>query len=192
LAPERNAPERNAESLDWPPRPGPPSLAVMTDGTRDADLETHIREFLRALDQRPDELIGKHIAGIEKPDPQDMGDIRRYLNDVKRIHEQGLEDMYGRIASHGLAICELTDDTEITERVEKMMTLVAADADDVPKVLARLEDAANDPSPLTVAVLFQTLLGTVARGLPGQGQLNELMVDFTTYCLSRFPPSGDD
>jgi hypothetical protein len=164
----------------------------MTDGTRDADLETHIKEFLSALDQRPDELIQKHIAGIEKPDPQDMEDLRRYLNDVKRIYEQGLEDMHGRIASHGLAICELTDDTEITERVEKMMTLVAADADDVPKVLARFEDAANEPNPLTVTALFQTLLGAVTRGLPGQGQLNELMVDFTTYCLRRFPPSGDD
>ena len=115
----------------------------MTDGTRDADLETHIKEFLRALDQRPDELIGKHIAGIEKPDPQDMEDIRRYLNDLKRIYGQGLKDMYARIASHGLAICELTDETEITERVKKIITLVALDADDVPKILASLEDAAN-------------------------------------------------
>jgi hypothetical protein len=186
------APERNAESLDWPPRPGPPSLVGMTDGMRDADLETHIKEFLRALDQRPDELIGNHIAGIEKPDPQDTEDFRRYFNDLKRICGQGLEDMYGRIASHGLAIRELTDDTEITERVEKMMTLVATDAGDVPKVLARLEDAANEPNPLTVVALFQTLLGAVARGLPGQAQLNELMVDLTTYCLRRFPPSGDD
>ena len=118
-------------------------------------------------------------------------DLRRYLKDVKRVYEQGLEDMYGRIASHGLAICELTDDTEITERVEKMMALVAADAADVPNVLARLQDAANRPSQLTVTVFFQTLIGAVARGLPGQGQLNELMVDFTTYCLSRFPPPGD-
>ncbi|MGO8941984.1 MAG: hypothetical protein ACLQLO_34360 [Mycobacterium sp.] len=137
----------------------------MTDGTRDADLETHIREFLRALDQRPDELIGKHIAKIKKPDPQDMEDFRRYVNDLKRIYGQGLEDMYGRIASHGLAICELTDEAEITERVEKMMTLVAADADDVPKVRARLEDAANELNPLTVLGLFQTLLGAVAGGL---------------------------
>lgn len=164
----------------------------MTDGTRDADLETHIKEFLRALNQRPDELIGKHIAEIEKPDLQDMEDFRRYVNDLKRIYGQGLEDMYGRIASHGLAICELTDETEIIERVEKMMTLVAADADDVPKVLARLEDAANELNPLTVVGLFLTLLGAGARGLPRQGQLDELMVDFTTYCLGRFPPSDPD
>jgi len=164
----------------------------MTDDTRNADLETHIKEFLRALNQRPDELIQQHMAEIEKPDPQNMEDFRRYVNDLKRIYGQGLEDMYGRIASHGLAICELTDETEITERVEKMMTLVAVDADEVPKVLASLDDAANELNPRTIVGLFLTILGAGARGLPRQGQLDELMVDFTTYCLRRFPPSDDD
>lgn len=164
----------------------------MTDDTRDADLETHIKEFLMALNERPDQLIQKHIAEIEKPDPQDMEDFRRYVNDLKRIYGQGLKDMYGRIASHGLAICELTDETEITERVKKIMTLVALDVNDVPKILASLEDAANDPNPLTTVRLFLTIFGASARGLPRQGQRDELMLDFTTYCLTRFPPSDDD
>jgi hypothetical protein len=162
----------------------------MADDTLDADLETHIKEFLRALDQRPDELMQKHIAEIEKPDPQDMEDFRRYVNDLKRIYGQGLEDMYGRIASHGLAICELTDETEITERVEKMMTLIAVDAHEVPKVLASLEDAANELNPITIVGLFQTLLGAGARGLPRQVQLDKLMLDLAEYCLIRFPPTG--
>jgi hypothetical protein len=163
----------------------------MSDQARDADLETHITEFLKALNQRPDELIDKHIAKIEKPDPEDMEDFRRYLNDLKEIYGRGLTDMYGRIASHGRAICELTDETEITERVEKMMALVAIDAGDVPKILATLEDAANEPNLRTVLGLFQTLLGASARGLPRQGQLAELLLDFTTYCLTRFPPTDD-
>ena len=91
----------------------------MTGRTRDADLETHIREFMRAVNERPEELIPKHIAEIEKPEPQDMEGFRRYVNELKRIYGQGLLDMYQRIASHGLAICELTDETEITERVQK-------------------------------------------------------------------------
>ncbi len=86
----------------------------------DADLETHIREFLTAANTRPDELLQKHLAEIEKPDPQDTEDLRRYINDLKRIYGQGLLDMYGRIASHGSAICELTDEIEITERVQKI------------------------------------------------------------------------
>jgi hypothetical protein len=162
----------------------------MGDDTRDADLETHIKEFLRALNERPDQLIRKQIAEIEKPDPQDMEDIRRYVNDLKRIYGQGLEDMYGRIASHGLAICELTDETEITERVEKMMTLLAVDGHDVPKVLASLEDAANELNLLTIVGLFQTLSGVGARGLPRQVQLDKLMLDLAEYCLIRFPPTG--
>ncbi len=162
----------------------------MADDTRDADLETHIKEFLRALNQRPDELVRKHMAEIEKPDPQDMEDLRRYVNDLKRIYGQGLEDMYGRIASHGLAICELTDETEITERVEKLMATVAVDRDDVPKILARFEDAANELNRDTIVGLFMTLFGAGGRGLPRQGQRDELMLDLAEYCLFRFPPTG--
>lgn len=164
----------------------------MTDGARDADLETHVKEFLTAVNQRPDELIQKHIAEIAKPDPQDIEDFRRYVNALKKIYAHGLDDMYGRIASHGLAICELTDETEITERVEKIMTLVAQDAEEVPNVLASLEETGNELNPRTIMGLFLAVLGAGARGLPRQGQLAELMVDFTTYCLARFPPSSDD
>jgi hypothetical protein len=163
----------------------------MTDDTRDFDLETHIKEFLRALNQRPDELIQNHIAEIEKPDPRNREDFQRYVNDLKRIYGQGLADMYRRVASHGLAICALTDETAITELVEKMMTLVASDARDVPKVLASLDAAASELNPGTMIGLFLTVLGAGARGVPRQAQLDELMVDFTTYCLRRFPPSGD-
>ena len=41
--------------------------------------------------------------------------------------------MYRRIESHGRAICGLTAEAEITERVEQIMTLVAQDGEDVPK-----------------------------------------------------------
>ena len=48
---------------------------------------------------KTDQLIQKHIAGIGTPNPQDMDDFRRYVNDLKRIYGQGLEDMYRRIAT---------------------------------------------------------------------------------------------
>jgi hypothetical protein len=164
----------------------------MIDDTRDADLETHVQEFLKALNQRPHELIEQHMADIEKPNPQDIDDLRRYVTDLKRIYGNGLTDMYGRIELHGRAICELTDEAEITERVETMMALVAADAKDVPKVLLSFDHAANELNLGTILGLLQTVLGAGARGLPRQGQLDELMVDFTAYCLMRFPPSDPD
>jgi hypothetical protein len=68
----------------------------MADDTRDADLETHTKDFLRALNERPDQLLGNQIAEIEKPDPQDVEDIRRYINDLKRVYGQGLQDMYAQ------------------------------------------------------------------------------------------------
>jgi len=161
----------------------------MTDETRDADLENHIKEFLTAIDERPDQLIQKHLAGIKNPDPHDMEDFRRYVNDLKTIYGQGLEDMYRRIASHGLAICELTDETEITEPVEKIMASAAVEAEDVPKMLAGFEEAASEPSLVSVMKLLQTISDVCARGAPIQAERDEVALDFTTYCLTRFPPT---
>ena len=161
----------------------------MTDDTRDADLENHIKEFLTAINERPDQLIQKHIAGIKTPNPQDMDDFRRYVNDLKRIYGQGLEDMYRRIASHGLAICGLTNETGITEPVEKIMTLAAVESEDVPKLLAGFEEAASEPSLVSIMKLLQTISNACAREVPIQAQRDELTLDVTTYCLMRFPPT---
>ncbi|MGO9099677.1 MAG: hypothetical protein ACLP9Y_09660 [Mycobacterium sp.] len=161
----------------------------MTDDTRDAELENHIKEFLRAIDERPDQLIQKHIAGIKNPEPHDMEDFRRYVNDLKSTYGHGLDDMYRRIASHGLAICELTDETEITEPVEKIMALAAVEGEDVPKMLAGFENAAREPSLVSVMKLLQTISHASARGVPIQAQRDELTLEFTTYCLTRFPPT---
>src|ERR1700689_4638558 len=129
----------------------------MTDETCDAELEDHIKEFLRAISERPDQLIQNHIAGIQSPDLQDMEGVTRYVNDLKRTYGEGLVDMYRRIASHGLAICDLTDETEITEPVEKIMTLAAVEGEDVPKMLAGFDDAARVPSLVSVMNLLQTI-----------------------------------
>jgi hypothetical protein len=164
----------------------------MTDDADDDELETHIIGFLEALGERPEELIPEHLAKIKQPNPQDAQDFRRYVNDLKRIYGQGLLDMYQRIESHGRAICGLTDEAEITERVQKIMTLVALDGEDVPKVLASFEDAASQLNPLAVVRLFMTIQGASVGGLPHQAQRDALILDLTTYCLTRFPPSESD
>jgi hypothetical protein len=158
----------------------------------DADLETHIKGFLLAVGERPEELIPTRLAEIAQPIPHDVEGFRRYVNDLKRLYGQGLLDMYGRIEAHGRAICALTDETEITERVQKIMTLVALDGEDVPKILASFEDAANQLNPLAIARLFMTIQGASVGGLPRQAQRDALILDLTTYCLTRFPPSDDD
>jgi len=164
----------------------------MTADRDDADLETHIKGFLTALGERPEELIPKHLAEIEQPNPQDADDFRRYINDLKMVYGQGLLDMYSRIESHGNAICELTDEAEITERVQKIMALVALDGEDVPKILASFQDAANQLNPLAIVRLFMTIQSAGAGGVPRQAQRDALILDLTTYCLTRFPLSEDD
>ena len=164
----------------------------MADDVDDADLETHINGFLAALGERPEELIPKHVAEIEQPNPQDTEDLRRYVNDLKMVYGQGLLDMYRRIESHGSAICELTDEAEITERVKNIMTLVALDGADVPKIMASCEEAANQLNPLTIVRLFMTIQGASAGELPRQAQRDALILDLTTYCLTRFPPPEND
>jgi hypothetical protein len=164
----------------------------MTDDVDDADLEAHINGFLTALGERPEELIPKHLAEIEQPNPQDTQDFRRYVNDLKRAYGQGLLSMYKQIESHGHAICELTDETEITDRVRQIMTLVALDGEDVPKILASFDDAANQLDPVAILRLFMALQGASAGGVPRQARRDELILDFTAYCLTRFPPPEDD
>jgi hypothetical protein len=164
----------------------------MSDDTDDADLETHINGFLAALGQRPEELIPKHLAKIEQPNPQNAEDFRRYVNDLKMRYGQGVLDMYKRIESHGRAICALTNEAEITERVHKIMTLVALDGEDVPKILASFENAASQPNPVTIVRLFTTIQAASADELPRQAERDELILDLTTYCLTRFPLSDDD
>ena len=158
----------------------------------DADLETHIKGVLLAVGERPEELIPTRLAEIAQPIPHDVEDFRRYVNDLKMVYGQGLLDMYRRIESHGTAICELTDEAEITERVQKIMALVALDGEDVPRILASFQDAANQLNPLAIMRLFMTIQGASAGGVPRQAQRDALILDLTAYCLTRFPPSKDD
>jgi hypothetical protein len=164
----------------------------MADDVDDAELETHINGFLTALGERPEELIPKHLAEIEQPNPRDTEDLRRYVNDLKRVYGQGLLDMYRRIESHGSAICRLTDEAEITERVKEIMSLVALDGADVPKILASFDQAANQLNPLNIVRLLMAIQGAGAGELPRQAQRDALILDLTTYCLTRFPPSEGD
>ena len=71
-------------------------------------METHLKEFLRALNERlpRDQMILQRMAEIEKPAPAGVEDLRRYLNDDKTVYAQNQGDMYERIASHGSGIFE--------------------------------------------------------------------------------------
>jgi AcrR family transcriptional regulator len=149
----------------------------MTADTDDADLEAHITGFLTALGERPEELMPTRLAEIEQPNSQDPDDVRRYVEDLKRAYGQGLLDMYRRIESHGRAICALTAEAEITERIQQIMTLVAQDGEDVPNIMASFD-----------ATIQRASVG----GLPRQAQRDALILDLTTYCLARFPPPDDD
>jgi hypothetical protein len=161
----------------------------MTDNTHDADLEIHIRGFLAAINERPGELIATHFAQVRQPNMRDVEDVRRYINDLKRVYGQGLLEMYQRVASHGRALCELTDEIEITGPVQEIMRLVTLDGQDVPRILACFDDAANQLNAAAIAQLFTTLQGAAGDGLLRQAQRDAAVLDFTTYCLNRFPPA---
>jgi hypothetical protein len=72
------------------------------------------------------------------------------------------------------------------------MTLVAQDGEDVPKILASFDDAATRLNPLAIVRLFATIQGASVGGLPRQAQRDALILDLTTYCLTRFPSPDDD
>src|ERR1700737_1294828 len=129
----------------------------MTGDTDDADLEARIHGYLTALGERPEELIPTRLAEIDQPKPGDAEDFRRYVSDLKRAYGLGLMDMYRRIESHGRAICGLTAETEITERVQQIMAVGAQDGGDVPKILAIFDNAATQLNSLAIVQLFTTI-----------------------------------
>src|SRR5271163_4359447 len=135
----------------------------MTGDTDDTSLEAHIQGFLTAVGERPEELIPTRLAEIEQPNPQDAEDFRRYVGDLKGAYGLGLLDMYRRIEWHGRAICGLTAETEITERVQQIMTLVAQDGEDVPKILASFDDAATQLNALAIVRQFKVLASQGCR-----------------------------
>ncbi|HYB83226.1 MAG TPA: hypothetical protein VED43_16670 [Mycobacterium sp.] len=161
----------------------------MTGEAHDTALETHIKEFLSAL--KPRDLILQRLAELEKPDPRNPEDLQRYLDGLKTVYAHGLGDMYDRIGLHGSAICKSTNETEITERVEKMMALAAIESGDIAKILKSFENAANETNLVTVTALLLTLVTAGARGLPRQGELDELTLELSAYCLTRFPPTDE-
>lgn len=164
----------------------------MTGDADDAALQTHINGFLTALGARPEELLATRVADIRQPDPRHKEDIQRYINDLKSVYAQGLLDMYRQIDSHGRAICELTHETEITVRVQQIITLVAQDGDDVPNTLASFEDAERQLSSLAIVKLFKTIQGASIGGLSRQAERDALILELSSYCLTRFPPDDAD
>src|SRR3984893_14992883 len=174
------------------PSPAETPLVDMTGDTDDADLEAHIHGFLTALGERQKPCIPTRLAEIDQPNPGDAEDFRRYVGDLKRAYGLGLLDMYRRIESHGRALCGLTAEAEIAERVQQIMALVAQDGEDVPKILASFDNAATQLNSLAIVQLFTTIQGASVAGLPRQAQRDALILDLTAYCLARFPPSEDD
>jgi hypothetical protein len=162
----------------------------MTGDSSDAQLEAHIRALLGALNERltRDETIRQRMAGLEQPGPDDTEALQRYVDDLTAIYADSLGGLYDRIGAHGRAICTLTDETEITERVDKMMSLAAVESRDIIKLLKSVATAANRKNLLTVASVFVAGFTTGLRSVPRQTQLDQLTLDLTAYCLTRFPP----
>lgn len=165
-------------------------MEAVSGETSDAALEAHVRAFLSALDERlhRDEIIRERTAAIERPTSDDAHARRQYLEQLTRVYAESLGGLYDRIASHGQAICTLTDEPGITEGVRKMMELAAVESGDIIKLLKSAARAANRKNLRTVAAVFVAGFTAGARRLPRQTQLDQLTLDLTAYCLTRFPP----
>jgi hypothetical protein len=162
----------------------------MAGDRSDTQLEAHIRALLGALNERlnRDEIIRERVATLEQPAQNDAAALQRYVDDLTAIYAESLGGLYDRIAAHGQAIGKLTVETEITERVNKMISLAAVESRDIVKLLKSVVNAANRKNPITVAAVFVAGFTTGLRSVPRQSQLDQLTLDLSAYCLTRFPP----
>jgi hypothetical protein len=162
----------------------------MTGDGSDAQLEAHIRALLGALNERlnRDEIIRQRMAALEQPADNDAAALQRYVDELTAIYAESLGGLYDRIASYGSTICSLTDETEITERVSQMMALAAVESHDVIKLLKSVVNARNRKNLRNVAAVFVAGFTTGLKSVPRQSQLDQLTLDLSAYCLTRFPP----
>ncbi|WP_239655403.1 hypothetical protein [Mycobacterium riyadhense] len=167
------------------------TLRTMTGQARDARLESHIREFLSALNERleRDQFVKQRMADVARPAPRDVEDFRRYISEFRAVLVEAIGDKYERIATHGPAILELTDEPEITERVPKMLGLAAQEGRDAIKKIESLDEITQRTDGVTGLKTLITFAVAQARIPRLNRQLNELTVELTIYCLRRFPPA---
>jgi hypothetical protein len=166
------------------------NVEAVNGETTDAALEAQVRAFLSALDERlhRDEIIRERTAAIEKPTSDDPEALQQYLDQLTRVYADNLGGLYDRIASHGQSICNLTDEPEITDVIGKMMALAAVESADIIRLLKSAANAANRKNLRNIAAVFVAGFTAGARRLPRQAQLDQLTLDLTAYCLTRFPP----
>jgi hypothetical protein len=161
------------------------ALELSVRAMSDEVLVTRIKDFLTVLRERMER--NARIDEIEQPPPTDVQARQRYMDTLKTIYTETFEGLYDQIASNGQAVCELTDDPEITERVEKMIVLAKLESEDIAELLKTAETAAHRTNIFTVATVVLTGLNATLRQLPRQRQLDQLTLDLTAYCLTRFP-----
>jgi hypothetical protein len=156
----------------------------------DARLERHVREFLRALNERyeRDRFVDHRMAQVTRPIPLDTDDIRRYLSEFKTVLVDAIGDKYSRIATHGPAVLQLTDEPEITGRVSRMLALAEQEGRDAVKKIESLDDVTQHTDRMTGLRTLATFVGAQGRSLPRNRELDELTVELSAYCLTRFPP----
>ncbi|WP_186244058.1 hypothetical protein [Mycobacterium simulans] len=165
----------------------------MTDHSPDTQLETNVREFLRALNERleRDRFVKQRMQQVAHPAPLDIEDIRRYLSEFKTVLVEARGDKYTRIATYGGAILQLTDEPEITERVSKMLELAAQEDRDAIKKIESVDHVIQRTDHMTGLRTLFMFVAALGRSLPRNSQLDELTVELSAYCLTRFPPPDD-
>jgi hypothetical protein len=151
-------------------------------------LETHVTEFLTALNERlqRDQMIRDRAAQIQKPAQGDLDDVRCSIGEYRAVYAESLSDMYERIDAHGSAVLELTGCVNITQHVESLLQSARVEATDVQSLLSRLENATD---PLRLFILLAMAINAGFRGLPRQQEIERATADLSVYCLLRFPPS---
>jgi len=168
-----------------------PTVTGMADA--DEELETHIRGFLTALNERlpRDKVLRQRMKAIRRPDRTDAEDRRRYAEETQAALTESLGDMYERIEMHGSAIALRTADREITTRVNKLLKLTREERADAQHLHAASSEITPDQSRADqLRALAGPIFRGVVRGLPRQRKIERATTDLSAYCLLRFPFKG--
>jgi hypothetical protein len=154
-------------------------------------LEFHVTEFMRAINERLDIVQRLDERTNQIPRWGGFHDHGRYVQDIReavREIEPDLMGMYTRMAKHGTAVLERSDEAEITERVSNLLDSAAEEVTELNDMFEKLGNAGNLAGFMVFVV---ARLATESGRQQRLQQMKQATVDLTAYCLLRFPPSGD-
>jgi hypothetical protein len=153
---------------------------------RNDKLRAEIAGLFGALSERSsvDQLVKRRRDELGQPTAKDLTAMKEIGAQTRLIIEETLAPLHYQVATHAFLILMLTNDDNITSRVQTIEQTSSEELTDLRKFAVDMAKVKDVGGLLTFGLKS---LGTVARGLPRQAQIVSATAELREYCLQHLP-----